>query len=100
MTPLQKAHYQTLEGLLEIIPTTEDDSSDPTSLSHLRWMIAECINEIETYPIDKISRWIGFVQGVLTMKGILDTKAERDRTRPFYHEAYKTMGIAIPQTKK
>ncbi len=100
MTPLQKAHYLTLTGLLEIIPEEESVSNDPTSLGHLRWMINECINELETYPIDKISRWIGFVQGVLTVKGILSTEGERNRTRPFFHEAYEAMGISIPRTKK
>ena len=100
--PLRKALLATLLGLESAVPPIEEAGiaaaieTGKTSLANLRWMVAHCIKEIDTLPVDKICRWIGFVQGVLASKEIIDVDAERDRTRPFFHEAYEQMGIEIP----
>lgn len=39
-------------------------------------------------PIDKISRWLGFLQADLIHKGIMTVDGERDFSRPLFHEAY------------
>jgi len=44
-----------------------------------------------------LSRWLGFVQGVLTCLGRLSVKEERDFSRPLFHAAYAAAG-AIPPT--
>ena len=72
----------------------------PTSYDNLEWMVRTCLEDIESLPTDKISRWIGFVQGVLASRGDLDVNAERDRTRPFFHEAYTAIGQRIPETRE
>lgn len=37
------------------------------------------------YPFDKMSRWLGFTQGVLAAVGAIDVDEERDFTRPLLH---------------
>ena len=93
--PLRKALLLTLHGLEGSIPAG-DDGDDETSLANLRWMVSHCIEQIYAFPVDKTSRWIGFAQGVLATKGLLSVKAERDRTRPFFHEAYEALGLKPP----
>lgn len=65
-----------------------------TSADHLRWMMDELVKNIDTFPADKTSRWIGFIQGVMAANGALDVDAERDRTRPLFKKAYEIMEAA------
>jgi hypothetical protein len=88
--PLRVALCKTLEGL-QIPP--DDGTSGSCSPSHLEWMRDECLRKANSMPVDKISRWVGYIQGVLAAQGHLDVAAERDRTRPFFHEAYEAMGL-------
>lgn len=92
---LRLALKQTLEGLVTL---ADDDGEGPTSLVHLNWMVREALEKIDVWPVDKTSRWIGFIQGCLASKGMLDVNVERDRTRPIFHEAYEAMGLEIPKT--
>lgn len=48
--------------------------------------------------VDKMSRWVGFIQGILYNNGITTIEAERDFCRPLYHLAYIDLDIEIPQT--
>lgn len=95
---LRNALLQTVEGLMPLIPENTTDKQGPTSLVHLQWMLSEITRKIAVWPTDKTSRWIGFVQGALATKGMLDVNAERARTRPIFHEAYQAMGLTIPET--
>lgn len=102
-TPLHIALRLTLEGLLEQLPAkdTEYDQGfegDDTSYYHLTWMANRCLEMLLEWPVDKTSRWIGYIQGVLTHRGDMDPDKERDRTRPFFHEAYTEMGLKKPAT--
>lgn len=55
---------------------------DPgTDLAHLRWMLSE-LWEMRDTP--KAMRWLGFVQGVLIMRGLTTVQTERDFTRPYF----------------
>jgi hypothetical protein len=77
-------------------PYGEDDSPE-----HLRWMVDQIVSnaQSQTHPIDKLSRWLGYVQGTLRAHCVLDTVAERDRTRPIFHRAYIEMGVRPPEKK-
>lgn len=102
--PLREALQKTVDGLLSQIPPDPPNNlffrfPDKCSYSNCRWMMEQCQKGIDTLPVDKISRWIGFVQGVLASRNVIDVNAERDRTRPFFHEAYAEMGVAIPESK-
>lgn len=93
---LRAALRAVLVGLRPMIPDNDGDGSE-TSFVNLRWMIMRCLGD-DTMPTDKISRWIGFIQGVLATKGLLSVAAERDRTRPLFHEAYRVMGLEPPES--
>lgn len=92
--PLRGALWAVLEGLKVHIPDNDGDGSE-TSFGNLRWMVDRCLSD-ETMPLDKINRWVGFIQGVLAVQGLLSVAAERDRTRPIFHAAYQEMGIVPP----
>jgi hypothetical protein len=62
---------------------------DPgTSPAHLRWMIEQI--RPGTMPIDKLHRWLGFVQGTMIAAGYLTVASERDATRPLLNPARET----------
>ena len=58
----------------------------------------EAIKSINIYPIDKLSRWLGFIQGILIERKATTIDAERDFSREYFHEAYLKDGIEIPKT--
>jgi hypothetical protein len=47
----------------------------------------------EKMTVDKLSRWLGFIQGVLIMNGVLEQEQERTRTRGIFQEIYKKYNI-------
>lgn len=96
-TPLRNALLETINGLNPPIENNVDESKH--SSENLLWMLNELKIHILDWPTDKISRWIGFIQGVGAVKGWLDVNDERNRTRPFFHKAYAEMGFQIPETK-
>lgn len=93
--PLRGALRAVLDGLRTNIPDNDGDGSE-TSFVNLRWMADKCLSEIDTLPLDKLNRWVGFIQGVLAVRGLLNVSTERDRTRPLFHAAYREMGIEPP----
>lgn len=95
-TPIREALMDTILGLIPKIPKSITESKSKTSPEHLRWMLDKCADEITDLPIDKISRWVGFVQGVLALSGNLDVDEEQDRTRPLFHKAYIETDQDIP----
>ena len=103
--PVRVALQKTLQGLLDMLPSegaenqgTPVEGIAEAQTPHLRWMLNHCLGHFMEWPVDKTSRWIGFVQGVMACRGLLDCNEERDRTRPFFHEAYKATGQAVPKT--
>jgi hypothetical protein len=55
------------------------------------------IEKIDELPIDKLSRWLGYVQGVIIERGLSSVEEERNFSRPLFHEAYKNENIEIPE---
>jgi hypothetical protein len=45
---------------------------------------------------DKQSRWLGFIQGIMTEYNLLDIEEERNFSRPLFHKAYEKMGLKEP----
>lgn len=58
-------------------------------------LIEEARRSIDDYPIDKLSRWLGYCQAVAIFNQLTSTSAERDFSRPLFEEAYLNEGIAI-----
>lgn len=67
-----------------------------TDVPHLRWMCETAQADGHTWPEDKLSRWLGFVQGVMTARGLLTVAEEREFSRPLFHAAYQAAGSACP----
>lgn len=98
MKAVRAANLVTAQELLSLIPHVIVGSTQRTSPSNLRWVLNRVIEEIDTFPLDKMGRWIGFVQGVLALSNHLDVDEERDRTRERYHAAYIATGQVVPKT--
>lgn len=69
---------------------TLDETKDPTSLPHILWMCNELKTKVVPYTgngfsVDKYSRWLGFIQGILISKGLTTVRAERDVTRSWFN---------------
>lgn len=64
-------YRQMLKGL------PKRDLSDPLSDGHLLWML----DEIPTLEETKQHRWLGFIQGVVTARGLATVQQQADATR-------------------
>ncbi len=107
MTSLAAASSELFKRYLVIIE--QELSSGPLdpfagdrylSLENLAWMCAHAIEHAANLPIDKISRWLGCVQGCLGTRGHIDLGVERDISRPLFHAAYRRDGIKIPDSRE
>lgn len=103
MTSVSAATAEVFERYRNIIDAQQaSGAEDPLaedrylSLKNLSWMCAQGAAESDRLPLDKISRWLGCVQGCLGMRGLISIEAERDITRPLFHAAYAAEGIEIP----
>ncbi len=66
----------------------ECNSNDPISDTHLSWMLHVISGEIKDpaqQSETKMHRWLGYVQGILVVKGMLNVNEERDRTRTIFN---------------
>lgn len=57
----------------------------------------KAIEEINNYPIDKLSRWLGFIQGYIIFTNQSTVDIERNFSRPLFHKAYEYEGLFIPK---
>ena len=55
-------------------------------------------NGVSEMTEDKISRWLGYVQGIMTVYGWITVEQERNTTRPLFHQAYADLGIEKPKS--
>lgn len=87
---LRKANVEVVSHLLTILKRHQCyKTKKKTGITHLIWMCEELLKRgIADFPPDKSGRWIGFVQGCMACRGLLNVDAERDRTRPLYTAAY------------
>lgn len=54
---------------------------------------------VSDWPVDKMSRWLGFAQAGIIAKGFTTIDDERDLTRPFFHKAYQEAGLKVPESE-
>jgi hypothetical protein len=103
-SPVRDAQAEVMRSLLNVVNENKAKLGynpflpDTASYDHLVWMLENGIERNYEVPVDKTGRWIGFVQGVLICRGVMDTNDERDRTRSLFHEAYRATGQDIPPT--
>lgn len=65
-----------------------------------RILVEEAING--KYPIDKLSRWLGYIQGCIISRNLTTVEIERNFSRPIFQKAYENEGIEVKSfsTKK
>lgn len=97
MTPLQKANRDVATHLMYIMKEC-DNSVGGVDINKLTNMCQYIIDNVESMFDDKTSRWIGYIQGCLSVVGVLNVEDERDYTRIVYHKAYEEMGVEKPKT--
>lgn len=86
-----------MEDIVKSLATRYEAKLDNSPHSdRLRHMLIAMVENVNAWPIDKINRWIGFVQGVLWEKGLIDIDEEREFTRPLFHSYYESHGIEKP----
>ena len=56
--------------------------------NNLKELSIEAIEKINDYHIDKLSRWLGFVQGYIIFTNQSTIDIERDFSRPLFHKSY------------
>jgi len=84
----------------------EDNSPQLTNQIHqLRMMCQTVINNTSMYDNitpkmteDKVSRWLGYVQGMMTANGWITVAEERENTRPLFHKAYADSLMKKPES--
>lgn len=73
------------KGLLKILRIRQKHPTDApykTEDWHLGWMLIEIVEKKVLGT--KAHRWLGFVQGIMVMRGYISVDEERDRTRPYF----------------
>lgn len=56
-------------------------------LAHCHWMVDRMLSsETSHYSLDKRSRWLGFIQGVVIMCNLTTIEKERNITRPWFNK--------------
>lgn len=98
--PIFEATLYALKRCQDILESTEEwpDLPKGTGHKHLKWMCKTIQEEGHDWPIDKTSRWLGFIQGILCSKQVLSVENERNETRHKFHEAYQKINKKIPKT--
>ena len=91
-----------LEKLQKLF-STEKDYLKQKRLLQLISMCQTVINHTSQYDNgentmseDKLSRWLGYVQGIMTVYGWITVEEERENTRPLFHKAYEDLGLLKP----
>jgi hypothetical protein len=83
---------------IKILQKNKEIGTGKYSSSHLIKMLNTLNSNVEEWPVDKTNRWLGFIQGTMTVYGILDVDEEREFTRPLFHDYYKKNNIKIVKT--
>lgn len=60
-------------------------AKDRTSVGNLLWMCDTALTE--DMEVGKMNRWLGFIQGVLAARQLIDVDTEREHSRPLFHKA-------------
>lgn len=101
--PIRDAQAKVMRDLRDVIIANEQVIKnhplvEEADFDNILWLIDTGLSRNGSYPIDKIGRWIGFVQCALIVRGILDTNREREKTRSIFHTAYLATNQKIPET--
>lgn len=82
-----KAHSRLIERYIEIIKNSNMSEADRS-----KW-INFCITALSLKNADKLSRWVGFIQGILFSNGLITIEEERNFSRDIYKPIYEQWGL-------
>jgi len=93
-----KQAYAKLFKRYNTIAQENQDEIGSHSANKIMQMGITAISNPDRFPAEKMSRWLGFVQGILWQAGFINLKEERDFSRPLIHKAYKDAGLEVPES--
>jgi hypothetical protein len=80
--------YKLMLESASIKPEDHSGKDNPLVLAHALWMCNYSLDYFKkypfTYPLDKFSRWLGFVQAILILHKLTTVEDERNITRPWF----------------
>lgn len=85
------AYAQHLLDKLEKAATDDYTIETTISVVHLKWMCQQIIERVNEMSATKLHRWIGYIQGVMVVRGFTTVLQERTD----YKEVKKKMLIGI-----
>ena len=103
ITQASRQIFQNYLVILERVFLEEKKTHTLERILQLKSMCQTVINHTSQYDNgdnkmteDKISRWLGYVQGIMTIYGWITVEEERENTRPLFHQAYEDLGLDKP----
>ena len=87
-----------------ILAALEDDlrrypfEAEVYDSEYLKKMCRLAAENSSIWPLDKTSRWLGFIQAMMVVYGRGNVIMYRESTRQLFHDAYKRDGIPIPES--
>ena len=97
-TPLHEAHNEMFRRYNALMQ--EDSLGENKLHSSIRYrlmlMAVHAISNV--MPIDKVGRWLGFIQGNLYACELINLEEEREFSRKIFHKAYEEMGMKVPES--
>ena len=85
MSELLAAHKTMILRYRTIVVHTSEPIVD-------EFLLQFCDEALKLTNPDKLSRWVGFIQGVMFERGWVNTKRERDFSRGLYKPIYEKLG--------
>lgn len=70
-----------------ILLQVEDPDQGKAGANHLLWMLSELQDDSNQMSETKRHRWLGYIQGVMVMKNLINVENERNATRPIFKGA-------------
>lgn len=67
-------------------------------IKHVNLMLTAIIVNGDSWPMDKSSRWLGFIQAKLIQHNIITLDGERNDTRDIFHQIYQDNGVNVPES--
>ncbi len=95
INPINKVSIKLFKKYNKVIQEAKDTLPDDSAL-RMHLMGIHAISNPDM-PVDKMARWLGFIQGVLYSHNLLDILKERNETRDLYHMAYQELDIDLPE---
>ena len=87
MNKLLEAHRTVIKRYKNMITTSNMEDKD--------YWLSYCETALTLTNSDKLSRWVGFLQGVLVSRNFITVDEERNFTRTIYKPIYNKLGLDL-----